>query len=610
MPFTRKTIPFLFLSIFTVFQQLAAQDITVQGNAPRVVHEGERFQLTYTVNARSNTPQLILTDAFRLLSGPGSSTSQSAQWINGQMTSSFSLIFTYIIEAVKEGKHTIEPVTVSVNGKNITSNQVVIEVVKGTGRAAQQGRQAQQAPVTNQGSAVQGNDADFFVRVLVDRKNVYQGEAILATLKLYTTLSLSNFEKIDLPKFTGFYKEEITTSSQIQLERENVNGRIYQSGVIAKYLLFPQKSGNIEIDPLTIDAIVSERVRTNDPFDAFFGGNVRQYKVSNSSPRVAINVKPLPEPRPVDFNGGVGQIKLDASISKNELETNDAINLKLKFSGTGNIKFLNNPELTFPTDFEVYDPKKDVNVKATEGGASGVALWDFLIIPRHAGQFNIPAINFSYFDPKTQTYKKLSTGSYDITVKQGKEDVGTQTVQGVFKRDVRDIGSDIRFIASENINLTASENYLFGTPLYLAAFIVPIMIFGIYLVIRKKREQDNADIVRLKNKKAAKNSKNHLKSAKKHIKDNKEAEVYDEVLRAIWQYLADKLGIDQARLSRDAVLQILKERSISQELITKVIKTAETCEIARYAPTSVKIPASEIYEQAVNLLVQLEREIR
>ena len=581
--------------------QVSVGQEKIEGRAPRVVQEGERFQLVYTINSKSETPEVQIPEAFRVLSGPGVSQSQRMEYVNGKMNSSFSITYTYILEAQTEGTHTIQPAKVTIDGKTIQSNSISIEVVKGNN--------AQQKNNTNKSDQQQTNTdtndkADFFVRVHVDRKNVYQGEALVATL------NLNSFEKVDFPKFTGFYKEEIETASQIQLQRENVNGKIYQSGVIAKYLLMPQRSGTIEIDPLTVEVIVSERVRSNDPFDSFFGGNVRRYKVANSSPIVKINVTPLPEPRPSDFTGGVGQLRLDASISRKELKTNEALNLKIKITGTGNIRFLDNPLLKFPTDFEVYDPKKDVNIKVSERGATGVVLWDYLVIPRHAGDFTIPEINYSYFDPSSKSYKKLTAGPFTINVAQGKDHAEQVGVTGPTRQGVENIGSDIRYIQTGDLSLVIKGGYFYNTPLYWAGYIITMLIFMSYLLVKRKQEQDRSDIIRVRNKRAAKVSRTRLKSARKYIKDNKDSQVYDEVLRALWQYLGDKLGIDQARLSRDSVLEVLKEREVDPEVVARVVSLADICEMARYAPTSVKTPASDAYAQAVELLVQLEKAVK
>ncbi len=597
---------FIALFLAGMFSPVKANQTEFEGRAPRVVQEGERFQLVYTVNSKTDAPQLQIPDAFRVLSGPGVSQSQRMEYINGKMTSSFSITYTYILEAQTEGNHSIPPASVVIDGKKVQSNTVAIEVVKGT-KPQQSQQQEGQADRTEK---VSKDDADFFVRVHVDKKSVYQGEALVATLKLYTTLNLSSFEKVDFPKFTGFFKEEIETVSQIQLQRENVNGKIYQSGVIAKYLLMPQKSGIVEIDPLTVEVLVTERVGSNDPFDAFFGGNVRRFKVGNTSPVVKIDVKPLPEPRPADFTGGVGQLRLDASVTRNALKTNDALNLKVKFTGTGNIRFLDSPQIKFPTDFEVYDPKKDVNVKVSERGATGVVLWDYVVIPRHAGKYTIPAISVSYFDPSTKSYKQVTSGGFEIDVEQGAQDGSQAMVSGPARQDVKNIGSDIRFIQAGDLDLKSKGVYFFGTPSFWTAYVLPLLLLVIFLIVRRKNSIDRSDVVRLKNKRAAKISRNRLKSARKYVKDNKEGQVYDEVLRALWQYLGDKLAIDQARLSRERVLDAMKERSLSPELIAKVVELADICEMARYAPTAVKVPAAEAYTQAVELLVQLERAIK
>lgn len=596
---------------FILFTSLASEQISAQiefrGRAPHVVQTGERFQLIYTVNARTEAPTFNLPDALKLLSGPGISESTQMQLINGAMSSSFSKTYTYVIEAITEGKYTIEPARITAEGKTVESNRINIEVVKGTSSHTQStGQQTQSNHSLNKTA---GED-DFFVRVNVDRRELYQGEAIVATLKLYTTLNLSGFEKIEFPNFTGFFKEEIETVSQIQLQRENVNGRIYQSGVVAKYLLMPQKSGTIDIDPFTIEAIVTERVRTNDPFESFFGGNVRRYKVGNSSPVVKINVKPLPTPRPDDFTGGVGQMRFEASISRNQLKENDALNLKVKITGTGNIKFIDNPKIEFHPDFEVYDPKKDVNVRTTERGSTGVVLWDYVIIPRHAGKYTIPQLSCSYFDPASKTYKKVSAGPFDIEVEQGTQVASQQQVPVSARQDIRNIGSDIRFIQTGNLDIKQKGTYFFGTPLFWTIYILPVLIFVTFLVFKRKQAQDRSDTLRYRNKRAAKLSRNRLKSAKKYVNEHKDAQVYDEILRALWQYLSDKFGIDQSRFNRDTVYIEMKNRNIDKALITKISEIADICEMARYAPTAVQIKAADIYSQAVELLVNLERAIK
>ncbi len=604
----------LILAIFILFSAFnaLADEIQFEARAPRVVQVGERFQLVYVVNNKTENPTVDIPEAFRIIYGPSVSQSSRMEIINGQVSQSFTLTFTYLLMAEKEGTFTIPAAKVNHKGKTYQSNPVLVEVVKGEASTAQQGNQRQ--PQQSQGrrqSAASVTDGDFFVRIHVDKTSVYQGEAIVATLKLYTTLELNNFEKLEMPKFVGFFKEEIETASQIQLQRENVNGRIYQTGVLARYLLFPQRTGIIEIDPLTVDVIVTERLRTNDPFEAFFGGNVRRYKVGSSSPVVKIEVKPLPEPKPVDFTGGVGQIRLEATVSRDQLNVNDALNFRVRFVGTGNIKFLDNPTISFPKEFEVYDPKKDVNVRITQNGASGVVLWDYLVIPRVHGKFTIPAISVSYFDLESKSYKKLTAGPFQITA-EGTASQGTaaQRQTGVYRQNIQDIGTDIRFIQIGNLNLKPSRNYLFGTTRFWAMYLLPLLAFLIYFVIRRKQMIENSDIVRVRNKRAAKVSKTRLKSARKYIKDNKDAEVYDEVLRALWQYLADKLIIDQSKLTRDEILNQMKVRNVDADLIKRVIELADTCEMARYAPTLSKTPAAEVYQQAVELLVQLEKAIK
>jgi len=602
----------IFGSLLLSTLSLMGQNLTIEGKAPRVVEVGERFQLIYVINEKTDAPQIDIPESLRVIYGPSVSQSTSMQIINGQVSSSFTLTYTYLLVAEKEGIYDIQPASVNYKGKTYTSNAVNIEVVKGSSSVTQNPQAQQQQNQPSARTKPVNGEGDFFVRVLVDKTSVYQGEALVATLKLYTTLELNSFEKVELPKFVGFFKEEIETTTQIQLQRENVNGRIYQTGVIAKYLLFPQRSGTIEIDPMNVEVIVTERTRPIDPFEAFFGGNVRRYKVGNKSPVVTINVKPLPEPKPTDFTGGVGLLRLDASVSKNQLNVNDAINFKIRYSGNGNIKFLDNPTIKFPKEFEVYDPKKDVNVKITQNGATGVILWDYLLIPRAPGKFSIPEIVISYFDLDSKTYKKLSSGPFEVVVEGTAADASgySSKQSGFYRQNIEDISTDIRFIQTGNLDLHAKGNYFFGTPMFWTLYLLPLVSFVIFWLLRIKQIMDQSDMVKLRTRRASQMSRKRLKAAEKYVKDNKDAQVYDEVLRALWQYLADKLIIEQSRLTRDEILQQLKNRNIDEALIEKVIEVADQCEMARYAPTAMKKPASEVYQQAVDLLVQLEKALK
>jgi hypothetical protein len=597
------------LQILLIPIAIQAQKVTVKGNAPAVVKMGERFRMTYEVNAKTDAPHFQLPDALTVLSGPNVSQQTSFQFINGKQSSSFNLTFTYIMVADKEGKFTIPPATVEDEGKEYKSNAIEIEVIGGN-KPAQNNNNSNQSQGNNQNSQVQSGGDKFFVRVLLNRDNIYQGEHVVATLKLYTRVNLAGFEDIKFPSFSGFFNQEIETPQNISLERENVNGTIYNTGIVKKYVLFPQRSGKLTIDPFELEAVVRERTRSRDPFDDFFGGNYRSYTIKDKSPSKTLTVKALPSGAPAYFSGAVGNYKLETSVDKTALKANESITLRVKIIGEGNLKLIETPKLNFPGDFEVYDPKISQNINVTASGSRGSITYEYLLIPRHAGSFTLNPVKFSYFNPATKQYKTLTGQTFNIEVEKGDGNEDGVFVANYSKQDVANIGTDIRFIRTGSLNLKPVNTWFFGTSLFWLIYMLGSGFVIIVLLIRRKKIKENADQLRMKTKKASKVSKKRLRNAAKELKAGNDGAMYEAILKAIWGYLTDKLTINAASLTRDNVGELLKDKKVKEDIIESLIKLIDDCEFARYAPSAALTDSKTAYYQAADIINKLEKNLR
>ena len=604
------------ISLFFIVTNTFADKVEFTASSPKVVAVGEQFRLTFSFNAKGTAFKAPDLRDFNILSGPNTSSSSSIQIINGNMTRSVSYTYTYILSVAKQGKFTISSAQIKYKGKVYESNSISIEVVKGSAKAQNanrgynQGRSNQIQKSNIPASEI--SNKDLFVRVNVNKKSLYQGEHLIATIKVYTHLNLAGFEDMKLPSFDGFWTQDIATSSQISLERENINGQIYNVGVIKKEILFPQRSGVIKIDPFELECAIRQRVRSSQSvFDDFFGSSYQTIKKKVKSKSVKITVKPLPKlNQPDDFAGAVGDFKMQTSIDKKNAVTNDAVTLKIVISGNGNLKLIDPLKINFPPDFDVYDPKITNNIKNSNVGSTGRKTFEYLIIPRHAGEFKIPPFSFSFFNTKTKRYKTLVSREYNINVKKGNEEQTTNVVTGYSKEDVKYIGSDIRFIKTDNFKLHKKGEYIFGSMFFALTYFIAILIFVVIMLIRRKHIKQNQNISLLKNKKANKISKKRLKVANSYLKQNKKENFFDEVLKALWGYLSDKLNIPVSELSKDNVIAILQQRGVDNDLIDKFIDLLNTCEYARFAPTTIETQMDKIYADASNIISKLEQKIK
>lgn len=608
MELIKKTRYLLILVFFVGINILAvAQNITFTATAPKVVEIGEQFRISYALNAKGSNFEDPSFENFRILSGPNVSSSSSVQIVNGKMSQSTSYSYNYVAMAVAEGKFTIPGASVEVKNAKYQSNSLTIEVVKGQQQAASNNAGTSSSNVDNSNA----NDKSLFVAVNVDKKTLYQGESLIAEIKVYTQKSLSGFEDIKLPPFTGFWSQDIESPQQIQLQRENVNGQIYEAGLFKKVLLFPQRSGEVVIDPFEITMITQDRVRSTNPFDDFFGGSYRRVPYKLASKPVTINVKPLPAGAPADFNGAVGQFTMNASVDKKQIKANEAINLNIKIAGNGNLKLIKPIKVDFPPDIDVYDPKTSLNSNASVAGVTGNITFDYLFIPRYAGTYRIAPITFSYFDTGTKSYKTIVSKEFVITVEKGSGDAEMTSgfVQGLTKEDVKFIGKDIRFLKT-GFELKKKEKTLYNSMLFYAVYVMSLLVFLLIILVRRAQIKQNANQAKVKNRKANKVSNKRLKKAASYMKQNNNELFYDEVLKAIWGYLSDKLVIPVANLSKDNASEILEKRKVDDETMVDLMQLLDACEFARYAPASVSGGMDDIYKKAVSIISKLDQKIK
>lgn len=575
--------------------------VTFTMEAPKIVELGEQFRLAFTLNAKGQNLKLPELSDFDVLMGPSTSQSSSYQIINGVSSQSVSFSYLYVLRAKKEGRFNLTPASVTVDGSTYTSNPLTIEVVKGSAKPSGGGVDA---PSSTPGSVPK---SDLFVKLNVDRNKLYKGDHITATIKIYSKVNLNGFEDISLPNFEGFWSQEVALPQQISLQRESYNGEIYNVGTLKNTLLFPQQTGTITIGKVKIDCIVQQRVsRPKSFFDDFFD-NFANVRATVTSDPVTVVVNPLP-PGPADFSGAVGRFDLRSSITSTSVKENDAITLRLDVTGNGNIKLINAPKLVLPADFEVYDPKTQSNFTATSDGLSGNISFEYLFLPRFAGDYTIPPVNFVYFDPSTGKYATRASQEFKIHVDKGD---GSQTanVRSTFSQeDVKYLGKDIRFIKN-NIELKPKGVIFVGSFMFYLIYLVGILALLSLYLFYKQRIRENANVARLKNKKASKVALRRLKEANGHLNDGATEKFYEAVTRAFWGYLSDKMTIPVAELNKDRAAAELLKHKVSQSLIERFIRILDTCEFARFAPGGDNKQMQDVYNEATDVMSQMEKEI-
>lgn len=586
-----------------------ASDVEFKAAAPAQVIVGKPFQLTYSVNQRAKDLRAPEFKDFDYVAGPYTSQSSSTSFVNGKRTSSFTLTYTYTLMPNKEGAFTIPPATIKVDGDSYTSNGVRITVLPPDNVSATKSNTSNHTKSTPR-EADNATAENIFMRTLVSKTRVHEQEAILLSYKLYfagvDVAQLTNNTRI--PEFKGFLKQDLELG-EIQTELEHYNGRNYQTAVLYRTLLFPQRSGDITIDPAQFEALlrVQNRAQVRSIFDDFFGSYTTVTKAL-TSPGITIHVSPLPAGKPASFCGGVGQFNLSSTISNTELQANEAVTLKLTIQGSGNMKLLKTPAVDWPEGFEVYDPKVTNNFKNTTAGVSGTKTIEYLAIPRAGGTYTIPAIQFSYYDTQEDTYKTLSTPDYTLKIARSSNEETSTTVVNNFvqKEDIQQLGSDIRYIHTAYSRANSMrEPIAFGSMIFWLCYLIPSLLAALLFVVFRKRIQENADTTRVRYKKANKVAQRRLKQAEQLLKNNQKEKFYEEIERAAWTYLSDRLYIPTAQLNKENIAQILATKAVSEDVINQVLHVLSTAEFARYAPIT-EHAMQDIYEETTKIINQLE----
>ena len=604
-----KKLIIILMALIAYSTQMLADKVSFTASAPDAVVVGDQFRLSYTVTTQKvkdfRAPSI---KGFDVLMGPSRSQQSNTQIVNGNVTSTSSITFTYILMANNAGEYTIPGASIVADGDQMVSNSVRIKVLP----QDQGDSNSSSSSSTHSSSGTGVSNQDLFITASASKTNVYEQEAFVLTYKIYTRESNLQLNNAKLPDFKGFHSQEIEMTTNARWTPEHYQGRNYYTTVYRQFVLFPQQSGKLYIDPAQFQMTVGKPVQSDDPFDAFFNGgsNVIEIKKSISTPKIAINVIPLPAGKPADFSGGVGEFNISSSINNKELKTNDAITIKLVISGTGNLKLISNPEIKFPDDFEVYDPKVDNQVRLTREGLTGNKVIEYLAIPRHAGTYKIPGVSFSYFDIRSKSYKTLKTEEYVINVEKGAGNADQVIANFTNKEDLKVLGEDIRYIKQNEVTLQPKGSFFYGSMTYWLFYIIPALAFIIFFIIYRKQAAENANVAKMRTKKANKVATKRMKLAGKLLSENKKDAFYDEVLKALWGYISDKLNIPVSRLSKDNIEEKLRNHGVNEELIKEFLNALNDCEFARFAPGDENQAMDKVYSSSIEVISKMENSIK
>lgn len=613
----KRLFNFLILSLISI---CAFADATLTVSAPSTVEVGDKFRIQFKVNTQNSSNFTAPSfKGFEVIYGPSTSSQSSFSIINGHTTQSSSITYSFVLLGSVAGTYTIDPASIQADGKTIKSKSIQIKVLPmGQGGGSSQTQQGngggssyggnqsmrQQSRPSSSGNNI--SSSDLFMTATASRTKVFEQEAILLTYKLYTLVNITQLEG-KLPTLDGFQIQEIPLPRNKEFDMEQYNGRNYRSLVWSQYVLFPQKSGDLVIPPITYEGVVITQNRNIDPIEAFFNGQsgMMELKKKIVTPQLTIHVSPLPA-KPANFSGAVGKFALESSISSNSVTANDAVTLKVQVKGSGNMKLIAAPEIAFPKDFETYDAKVNDKFSLTKSGLSGTKEFEYLAVPRNGGKYTIPAAEFVYFDTDAKTYKTLRTQEFVLDVKKGANS-GKQSVSSYSdsQQDVKELAQDIRFIKQGDTELRIKDEYLFGSLKYWMCYIIPLMIFLAMCIIGRKHMMMNADTAGKRERKANKMAQRRMKQAKKMMDTHNQGEFYEETMKALWGYVADKCNIPLEKLNKDNVRAELTAKGVSEENIDAFLNTLSECEFARYAPGDANENMEKVYNNTLDIMKRL-----
>ena len=601
----------LFAVVALLFAAAAAYAQTeIQVQTHNVVAVDEQFNVTFVIEGENNPSGFTWTpgEDFSVLWGPQQGRSTSVRMVNGKTSKSVQTTYTYVLKPVKTGNFTIPSASAKVKGTEIQSKPVSIEVVSaGSGSRPQSSssdRQTQRQP------SGQVSDEDIFLDISLSRTNVVVGEPVIAVIKLYQRVNIAGFESVNFPTFNGFWSQETEAPSNIEFTRETYDGQIYNSAMLRKFVLIPQQQGSITIDPAELVCLVQMRVSSpgTSIFDGFFD-DYRTVRKKVSSKPVKVNVSPLPSGAPASFGGGVGEFDMSVKLSKDVLKTHEAASLVVMISGKGNVSLLEAPKVSFPPDMEVYDTKVSDNVD--KSGTSGSKFYEFPFIPRSHGDFVIEPIKYSYYDVNAKKYVTLESQPVHVTVEKGAETESTGIiVSGNTQKDVRNLGSDVRFINTKNPMLVTKGSFFVGSGLFWFLTVLLLIVAGAAYVLSVRMEQRRADVVGTRNRKATKMALKRLQLAGTFLKQNLYTAFYEELHKALLGFISDKLNIPVAELSKERISQALLDGNVDQSLVSSFVDILDACEFARYSPDSGHDAMTAHYNSAVDVISSIDSNMK
>lgn len=595
-------------SIFLIclFIACACFSQVIRVSTPSRVEAGENFRVSFKVTTQDVDDfrsGLHSTDVVEVIAGPYTSSESSFQMVNGHTSSSSSITYTYTLYAAKSGVYNIPAAHARVGGKQISSRPAKVTVVgsaqgRGNNSPKMHEDDNYQPHMKAAGSAISGRD--LFIKVSANKKKVYEQEPILLTYKVYTLVDLTQLEG-KMPELTGFHTQEIPLPQQKSFHIERVNGKPYRTVTWSQYVMYPQMTGKMEIPSITFKGIVVQQNRSVDPFEAFFNGGSGYVEVKRNivAPSIKIDVLPLPH-KPANFSGGVGKFNISAQLNRNELKAGDPLSLRIVVGGIGNLKLIKQPVVNFPKDWDKYDPKVTDKTKLTSNGLEGNMIYDILAVPRNQGHYTIPPVELTYYDTSLNQYKTIKTQSFEIEVAKG--DGSRSSVVDYSK----DQPKDIKDIKKGEAELHSVDNFFFGSVGYMMSLLIPFAAFVALLVIFRKRAIDNADLVKMKGKKANKIATKRLRQANKLMLAGKSNEFYDEVLRALWGYVGDKLNMPAEKLSRENISEKLQSHNVDDNTISKFLSAIDDCEMMRFAPGDPEGNMNKTFESAMTAIMEIE----
>lgn len=478
------------------------------------------------------------------------------------------------------------------------------------------GQEPEQTPgTTNNESGAIGDD-DLYITMVANKTRVYQNQPVLLTTKIYTRVNLEGISDIQHPTFRNFIAEDITGEGNIEWSLENINGRTYRVGTYNQKVIYPQTSGQLKIEPVSIEFLVRIRQtrQSNNIFDNFFDTH-RTVRRTVTSKGVTLNVNSLPSPQPDNFSGVVGSVDMEVSLTKNQVKVNDGITVKTIISGTGNLKVAGEPKINIPPDFDVFDPNSTSNLSITAGGHKGSKTYEQLIIPRHSGTFEISPVEYVYFDPNLGQYRTLKSQALSIQVESNGQEATTSTEQirgpGAANREsVKFVGKDIRYIRTGESKLQPVNTFFFGSWKFIMGYLIPLLIFIIVALIYRQKIKENANLSLKRTKQANKVARKRLKKAAHHLKSGNNEAFYEELSKGLWGYISDKLSIPLADLNLENIRQELEANGAQSDNSEKLIEIIDTCEYARYAPAGEASKKEELYQSAIEVISKLESNLK